>query len=36
MKNVVENTDNLDLKQVQVMDIIVEDGKCVGHYHRTG
>lgn len=30
MKNVVENTDNLDLKQVQVMDIIVEDGKCVG------
>lgn len=26
----VENTDNLDLKQVQVMDIIVEDGKCVG------
>lgn len=30
MKNVVENTDDLDLKQVQVMDIIVEDGKCVG------
>lgn len=30
MKNVAENTDNLDLKQVQVMDIIVEDGKCVG------
>lgn len=30
MKNVLENTDNLDLKQVQVMDIIVEDGKCVG------
>lgn len=30
MKNVVENADNLDLKQVQVMDIIVEDGKCVG------
>lgn len=30
MKNVVENTENLDLKQVQVMDIIVEDGKCVG------
>lgn len=30
MKNVVENTDNLDLKQVQVMDILVEDGKCVG------
>ena len=30
MKNVVENTDNLDLKQVQVMDIIVDDGKCVG------
>lgn len=30
MKNVVENTDNLALKQVQVMDIIVEDGKCVG------
>ena len=30
MKQVVENTDNLDLKQVQVMDIIVEDGKCVG------
>lgn len=30
MKNVVENTDNLDLKQVQVMDIIVEAGKCVG------
>ena len=30
MKNVVENTDNLDLKQMQVMDIIVEDGKCVG------
>lgn len=30
MKNVVENTDNLDLKQVQVMDIIVEDGKCTG------
>lgn len=30
MKNVVENTDNMDLKQVQVMDIIVEDGKCVG------
>ena len=30
MKKVVENTDNLDLKQIQVMDIIVEDGKCVG------
>lgn len=30
MKNVVENTENLDLKQVQVMDIIVEAGKCVG------
>lgn len=30
MKNVVENMENLDLKQVQVMDIIVEDGKCVG------
>lgn len=30
MKNVVENTENLDLEQVQVMDIIVEDGKCVG------
>lgn len=30
MKNVVENTENLDLKQVQVMDIIVKDGKCVG------
>ena len=30
MKNVVENTENLDQKQVQVMDIIVEDGKCVG------
>lgn len=30
MKNVVENTENMDLKQVQVMDIIVEDGKCVG------
>lgn len=30
MENVVENTENLDLKQVQVMDIIVEDGKCVG------
>ena len=30
MKNVVENTENLDLKQVQVMEIIVEDGKCVG------
>lgn len=30
MKNVVENTENLDLKQVQVIDIIVEDGKCVG------
>lgn len=30
MKNVVENTENLDLKQVQVMDIIVGDGKCVG------
>ena len=30
MKQVVENTDNLDLKQVQVMDIIVEEGKCVG------
>lgn len=30
MKNVVENTENLDLKQVQVMDIIVEDEKCVG------
>lgn len=30
MKNVVENAENLDLKQVQVMDIIVEDGKCVG------
>ena len=30
MKNVLENTDNLDLKQVQVMDIIVEDGEGVG------
>ena len=30
MKKVVENTDNLDLKQIQVMDIIVEDSKCVG------
>ena len=30
MKKVVENTENLDLKQVQVMDILVEDGACVG------
>ena len=36
MKNVVENTDNLDLKQVQVMDIIVEDGKCAQTEHRFG
>lgn len=28
MKQVVENTDGLDLKQVQVMDIIVEDGNA--------
>lgn len=30
MKQVVENTDNLDLKQTQVMDIVIEDGRCVG------
>lgn len=30
MKQVVENTDHLDLKQTQVMDIIIEDGRCVG------
>lgn len=30
MKSVIEYTQNLDLKQVQVMDIIVEDGRCVG------
>ncbi len=30
MKSVVENTAGLDLKQVQVTDIIVEDEKCVG------
>ena len=30
MKRVVENTDNLDLRQMQVTDILVENGKCVG------
>lgn len=36
MKQVIENTDNLDLKQVQVMDIIVEDGRCVGIVTELG
>lgn len=30
MKQVVENTDNLDLRQLQVTDILVENGRCVG------
>lgn len=30
MKQVVENTDNLDLRQMQVTDILVENGRCVG------
>ncbi len=30
MKKVIENTDNLYLKQAEVMDIIIEDGKVVG------
>ena len=30
MKQVVENTGNLDLRQMQVTDILVENGRCVG------
>lgn len=30
MKQVVENTENLDLRQMQVTDILVENGRCVG------
>lgn len=30
MKSVIEYTPRLDLKQVQVMDILVEEGRCVG------
>lgn len=30
MKSVIEYTPRLDLKQVQVMDILVEEGQCVG------
>ncbi len=29
-KSILENTDNLELKQAQIMDIVVEDGKCKG------
>lgn len=30
MKQVVENTENLDLRQMQATDILVENGRCVG------
>lgn len=36
MKNVLENQENLDLKQGEVVDLIVEDGKVKGVITRTG
>ncbi|MGI6205027.1 MAG: tRNA uridine-5-carboxymethylaminomethyl(34) synthesis enzyme MnmG [Anaerovoracaceae bacterium] len=36
MKKTIERTENLDLKQAEVTDIIVEDGKVRGIITRTG
>ena len=36
MKHAVENTDNLDLKQMMVTDLIVEDGKAAGVITELG
>lgn len=36
MKYVIENTDNLDLKQQEAVDILVEDGKVKGVVTNTG
>lgn len=36
MKNVIENTENLDMKQAEVTEIVVEDGRVTGIVTRTG
>lgn len=36
MKQVIENTENLDLKQAQIMDILLEDGRCTGVVTELG
>ncbi len=36
MKKVIENTENLDMKQAEVTEIIVDDGKVTGIITRTG
>lgn len=36
MKKVIENTENLDMKQAEVTEIVVEDGKATGIITRTG
>jgi len=36
MKKVIENTENLDMKQAEVTEILVEDGKVRGIITRTG
>lgn len=36
MKKVIENTENLDMKQAEVTEILVEDGRVTGIVTRTG
>lgn len=36
MKKVIENTENLDMKQAEVTEIVVEDGRITGIVTRTG
>lgn len=36
MKKVIENTENLDMKQAEVTDILVEEGRVTGIITRTG
>lgn len=36
MKKVIENTENLDMKQAEVTEIVVEDGHVTGIVTRTG
>ena len=36
MKKVIENTENLDMKQAEVTEIVVEDGRVTGIITRTG
>lgn len=36
MKKVIENTENLDMKQAEVTEIVVEDGRVTGIVTRTG